>query len=269
MFTNSANPAILHFELFKQFKNITDFSTTRQGGCSTGNFDAFNLSYYSGDLKKNVDKNRRKLCKDLHLIENNLFVPYQTHHSEIVIIDDDFLQSKKEDQEIKLQGKDALITSLKNVSIAITTADCVPIILYAADKNVIGAVHAGWRGTVSYILKKTIQTMINHYHCNPDCIYAAIGPSISPAVFETGDEVYLTFKDAGFDMPSISFKHPDTRKYHINLWEANKQQLMASNIPENQIEIAGICTYSESEQFFSARKLSITSGRMLTGICML
>lgn len=262
-------PGIIQFNSFLNFRNIIHFSTTRWGGYSVGSFDSFNLSEYSGDQQVNVVKNREALCKILQLNPEKLLIPYQTHEADIAIIDENFLEATREKQQERLYGKDALITCIPDVCIAVTTADCVPVLLYSEDKQVIGAVHAGWRGTQQRILQKTIAEMVNSFDVNPKKIYAVIGPSVSPEAFEVGDEVYQAFNDSGFDMSSMSFRHPLTKKYHIDLWRLNKQQLLETNIPENQIEISGICTFQNNDKFFSARRQGIKSGRMLTGLYLL
>ncbi len=258
----------LQFASFKTFKNVVHFTTTRQGGCSGGTFGTFNLGYYSGDIREHVDTNRRILCEILAVNPDRLFVPHQMHGTEIVVIGQDFLHIDKKRQTALLEGKDALLTSCRDVCIAVSTADCVPVLLYAADKQVVGAVHAGWRGTCLRIVESTVKKMIAEFGCDPVNIHAAIGPSIGPDAFEVGEEVFLAFRDSGFDMGAIAFVHPDTGKYHINLWEANYLQLTAAGIPRQQIEIAGICTRNYSDIFFSARGLGTDSGRMLTGICL-
>lgn len=261
-------PAVLQFESLFRFENLVHFSTTRSEGFSSGTFESFNLSYFSGDRKTCVDRNRQLLCQSLSLKEDAFYVAHQVHGTEIACIDQEFLQLSKEQQMNLLDGKDALLTDLKNVTIAVSTADCVPVLLYAEDKQVIGAVHAGWRGTCRRIVEKTIQQMIDRYQCSPSRIHAAIGPSISPQAFEVGDEVLIAFQDAGFNLLSLSHIHPETGKHHIDLWEANRQQLAEIGLPPCQIEISGICTYTHSDRFFSARKLGIHSGRMLTGECL-
>ena len=99
-------------------------------------------------------------------------------------------------------------------------------------------------------------------------IIACIGPGISFASFEVGDEVHEAFRAEGFPMEQISAWKPETHKYHIDLWKANHLQLSDFGVPSRQIETAGICTYRQHEDFFSARRLGIKSGRILSGIML-
>jgi copper oxidase (laccase) domain-containing protein len=103
-------------------------------------------------------------------------------------------------------------------------------------------------------------------------IDAIIGPGISLESFEVGDEVYNEFAKAGFPMESIARRYPTTNggmKWHIDLWEANRLQLMECGIDEKSIKVAGICTYKNHAEFFSARRLGINSGRIFNGIMLL
>ena len=94
---------------------------------------------------------------------------------------------------------------------------------------------------------------------------ACIGPSISLESFEVGDEVYDAFAKAGFDMDRIAKKY---EKWHLDLWEANRLQLLAQGVWLEHIEVSGICTYQQHENFFSARRLGIKSGRILSGVML-
>ena len=139
------------------------------------------------------------------------------------------------------------------------------ILLYDASRQVIAAVHAGWRGTVGRIVEKTLEVMKSQYETECQDIIACIGPSISLESFEVGDEVYDAFAKAGFDMNGIARRY---EKWHLDLWEANRMQLLAHGVLPENIEVAGICTYQNHEDFFSARRLGIKSGRILSGIMM-
>ena len=111
--------------------------------------------------------------------------------------------------------------------------------------------------------------MCNRYHCQTSDIKAIIAPGISIDSFEVGDEVYEAFAQAGFPMEKIAKRYPSTdgnEKWHINLWEANRLQMIDHGIKEENISIAGICTYKQHKDFFSARRLGINSGRIFTGI---
>lgn len=247
---------------------VIAFSTTRQGGVSIGNYASMNCTPYTNDNMEAVQRNQELLCTALHINKKQLIIPYQTHQVNTLIIDKAFLQSDDEERYRMLQETDSLITSEKEVCLSISTADCIPILLYDSKQQVVAAIHAGWRGTVNGIVKRTLEKMQECYQSNGNDIYAAIGPGISFDAFEVGDEVYHTFKQAGFSMEYISLWKPETHKWHIDLPMANKLQLTDFGVPANQIFDCGICTYTNHNDYFSARRLGIQSGRILSGIFM-
>lgn len=254
---------MLGYELMKAYPNISCFSTTRHGGCSKGNYASFNCNGYCGDAAEDVARNREILCKLLSPDPVELVIPHQTHSAEVRIVDAAYINRCKEEQAALLEGVDALVTNIAGYCLCVSTADCVPILLYDRNKHVIAAIHAGWRGTVARIVQKTLSLMKERYATQGKDIIAGIGPSISLKAFEVGEEVYDAFREAGFDMHLIARKEA---KWHIDLWEANRRQLLAGGVKVENIEVSGLCTYYNNDDFFSARRQGINSGRILSGI---
>ena len=172
------------------------------------------------------------------------------------------------------EATDAVITDRPGLCVCVKTADCIPVLLYDTRKRVVAAVHAGWRGTVSRIVSKTIKRM---QPLKPEDIHAIIGPGISLEQFEVGDEVYEAFKTAGFPMERVAFSKPPRGKafyssplgeteggrWHIDLWDANLWLLEEEGVSDIYIE--GTCTRA-SEDFYSARRETINTGRNYNGI---
>lgn len=258
------NIPLLTFTHFPD-KKVTHLSSTISGGVSIGNYTSFNLGEYSGDKPMNVSENRQRLAKALHIGIDKIIVPHQTHRDNILSIDKNFLSLSREKKKLQLENIDALITNQTDIFIGVTTADCVPVLIYDPVKNIIATIHAGWKGTAVRITAKTVTKMVSEYKSNPYDLIVGIGPSISPERFEVGDEVGDTFATKGFSLSDISFRNKQTGKLHINLWKANYIQLLEMSVLPNNIEIAGLCTQSNPNLFFSARRQSIHSGRMLTG----
>ena len=253
---------VLQFANLGKFSELLHFSTTRVGGSSTGNYSSLNLGFNSGDYPRNVIANQLLLSEVLDIDPMRMIFPKQTHTATIKTITSDFLGLDKASQKYFLNETDALITNLKGISIVVKTADCVPVLLFDSKQKVIAAVHAGWRGTVQNILLKTIQKMAEEFGSEQSDILAGIGPSISPEVYEVGEEVWKQF-DPEFYRATNPAK-PDKRL--LDLWSANFHQLIMAGVPAHQIEIAGICTFSDPDRFFSARRDGIKTGRMATGI---
>ena len=234
---------------------VTAFSTTRQGGCSTGNYAAFNINGYCGDDEVHIAANKVALCGLLGIDSNRLVMPHQVHDCVVRRIDGP--------QQGVIEGVDAVMTDVPQLCIGVSTADCIPVLLYDSIHRAVSAVHAGWRGTVLRIVQKAVEAMHNAYGTAPADLQAVIGPGISLDSFEVGDEVYEQFLSAGFDMQPISRRDA---KWHIDLPMCNRLQLMEAGIPSNNIQMTNICTYQQYDRYFSARRLGIQSGRIYTGI---
>lgn len=195
-------------------------------------------------------------------------LPHQTHDTVTRIIDSDFLEHNPVERSIMLDGVDALCTDLPKVCLCVKTADCIPVFVYDKRNSAVAAIHAGWRGTVARIVEKTLGVMAETYGTKGCDCSAIIGPGISLDSFEVGDEVYEEFFKAGFPMGQIAKRYPASvgTKWHIDLWEANRLQLLGCGFAASSIEVAGICTVKNSEEFYSARALGVKAGRIYNGI---
>lgn len=205
----------------------------------------FNLSYSVGDEKSAVDKNRKIFFEAIGLSVEN--VGYQRQiHSDIV-------------QVIGCGGdngaSDALITSEKNLGLAIAVADCTPIFIYDKKNKVIAAIHSGWQGTEQKILLKTLLKIQKDYSSRPENIIAYIGPSISQTNYEVGNEVAEKFDQ--------TFVKPKGKKYLLDVSGVNYKILLDFGIPKNQIQKSELCTYEFNSLFHSYRKDGVVSGRSL------
>ena len=232
-------PALHYYDISP---NAIAFSSTRHGGYGNGNYKEFNINLFCGDSPEAISKNKTALCRELGIEESALVFPHQIHQTRGVVIDKEFLGLPESERKEKLEGFDYIATQEKGICIGVSTADCVPVLLYFSNPQTIAAIHAGWRGTLKRI----------------------IGPSISRETFEVGDEVYESFQSEGFDMPSISTRI--NGKWHIDLWKANAMQLESAGICAENIRTSGICTYYNNADYFSARRQGINSGRIFSGI---
>lgn len=242
---------------------VLAFSTRRGGGVSQGNYASFNANAYCGDNPEAVRANRELLARELSLPTDRFIIPRQTHGARVGNIDTAFLRLDETARSAQLEGIDALITSQPDICLCVSTADCVPIVVFDRTHRAAACIHAGWRGTLHRIARKTLDEMAENYGTQGADCRAAIGPAISMENFEVGDEVYEAFVEQGFCMNPISKR---LYKWHIDLAECNRRQLMDFGIAATDIHTANICTYQHSSTYFSARKLGTNSGRILTGI---
>ena len=245
--------------------SVRAFSSTRHGGCSKGNYATFNINHYCGDSEEDILKNREALCQLLGISNDHLVMPHQVHMTKVLQIDKAFFSRPTTEMREVLEGVDSLMTDLEGVCIGVSTADCIPVLLYDKEHHAVSAIHAGWRGTAKRIVVKAIEAMGKAYGTLPQQLIAQIGPGIHLDSFEVGDEVYDAFAQEGFDMPAISQKK---EKWHIDLPECNRLQLKESGVDPKNIKVSPLCTFQHFADYFSARRLGINSGRIFTGIML-
>jgi polyphenol oxidase len=260
-YINKKGIPLAQFQSFSQRPEIFHFISTRQGGVSQGAFESLNLSTRISD-RDNANENRKLLAGALGIAVNRLVFPGQCHSDIVKTVDS---QTRYDE----LCYTDGLVTATLGLFIGVLVADCVPVLLYDRKQHVAGIAHAGWRGTVSSIASKTVRKIKDEFNSKPSDIVAGLGPSISADNYEVGEEVidkvFGTFgNNAGLIKPSSS---PD--KGYFDLWKANKLLLLESGLPSENIETAGICTFNNSDIFFSARKLGPDSGRFGAGIMLI
>ena len=210
---------MLQFPVLSEDCNISHFVTTRQGGVSKGAYASFNPGEYSGDNPEAVRANRKLLSDAIRIPSERIFAPFQVHGAEVRSIDPSFLSLPLEEQQLYMHGVDALVTDVPEVCIAVSTADCVPVLLYAPDVKAVAAVHAGWRGTVLRIAGKTVRILMDEYGADPRLMKAGIAPSIGP------EAVYLEarcryrkspYRFMGGQSSAIIDRRPFGRKYRTS-----------------------------------------------------
>ena len=268
--TNESTIKLNHFNNFPYlsfgkldaYKNVKHIFTTRLGGHSDGIFKSLNFAFNTGDNKENVLKNFYEVSKVFNTSIDNFYHAYQNHTSNVkIVMDEDRgkgVVKERDDGEY-----DAYITNCKELVIYVSVADCVPIYLYDINKNVIAIIHSGWRGTNNNIVKNTISKMKKYYNTSTKDIIACIGPSICGECYEVSQDLYDEFCN-NYDNDYIKriFKKNDKSKYNLDLWEANKINLINEGVLVNNIDITNICTYNNPDLLFSHRRLGNKRGNM-------
>ena len=148
---------------------------------------------------------------------------------------------------------DALTTNQTGFVLAVRTADCVPILIADPAHHAVAAVHAGWRGTVTGVVRTALRDMAERFDTRPEDAVVAIGPAIGLCCFEVGPEVAVQFGHAA-------------EKTRIDLIEANRQQALEAGVIAGHISAAGRCTRCEPGWFHSFRRDREQSGRMVAAI---
>ena len=222
--------------------------TTRLGGVSSGSLSSLNIGIHRGDQWENVLKNYEILGKSLDFDVKNLVLSHQTHTDIVLRVGKDQTGSGLFGPE--LPECDGLITNEPGVALAVFTADCTPILLHDPVTGAVGAVHAGWRGTVASIAGKAVAAMTREFGSDPSQIRAAIGPNIGVCCFETHEDVPKAVLEA-FGAEAEPFIFPKGDKYYVNLKEINALVLRRAGV--RHIDISTECTVCQCHRFWSHR----------------
>lgn len=254
------NIALFQFKYLTKFNDIQHFTTCKN------HIGENQLSVSLSSIKNPVPiiKNRQLLAEALNLKPENFVFQQQEHTKNIAVVNKEHAGKGFFEHTEGFADNDAMITTEKDLCLMIMGADCVPVLLFDPVKKAIGAAHAGWRGTVQNISAATIEAMQNKFGCQPQNILAGIGPSIGPQNYEVDDVVYNAFNKNFNYSPNLFTKGKQPGKYQLDLWEANKIQLIKAGLKEENIEVSGICTFENNKDFFSARKGD--KGRFASGI---
>lgn len=221
------------------------------------NYDGASVCRYTGDTTAHTTANMSALMAETRL--DTVVQPRQRHTNHVAIVDASNCQEA-------FDGIDAVVTSTPGILIGINTADCVPILLCDVSRRIIGAVHAGWRGTAARIVDTAIDAMLSLGANRPD-IVAYIGAAICGHCYEVGSEVVDAIANAS--VPTSQFLVTDTRwsKPHVDLKAANRAILEQNGIKPARIAISPVCTLT-TPSCYSARRQGIDSGRNFTAIGM-
>jgi YfiH family protein len=157
---------------------------------------------------------------------------------------------------------DAIVSNHPGLALAVMVADCVPILLVDG-RGAAAAIHAGWRGTCARIASTAVAAMTREFGTNPAELMAAIGPSAGPEDYEVGESLVEAFQAAGHPAPDIDrWFDRSQRKPHLDLWAANRDQLIAAGVPADRIWTSGLSTVSHPDVFDSYRVHGERAGRM-------
>ena len=223
-----------------KFKGIKHCFFSKKGGFSKGLYKSLNCGKGSKDNKKNILKNLNYISQKMLIKKDNLILMNQTHSTKVIEI--------KENNYKKKINSDAMITKVKGLALGVLTADCVPIIVYDSKNEIIGCIHAGWKGALSGIIKKTVNK-IKKLNSN-NKIYGGIGPCIKKKNYEIDLNFYKKFLNKSKKNKKY-FSHKNKNKKLFNL-----RQFVADKLKELKVKVDHVNhdTYSEKVNFFSYRR---------------
>lgn len=277
---------ILRAESFAGIPWLVHGFSTRQGGVSTCyGGKTLNLGQTHDDTHANVERNRTLYLKAVGAVneDGSLWPLVQVRQIHSAII------HRVSAVSTQVLAGDGMITNTPGLLLAIKTADCVPVLVADVNRHVVGAFHAGWRGTVARVVEKGVGELRRQFGSAPRDLRAAIGPCIRKCCYAVGPEVRTEFEsqfnyaeelfEEVFDSNAIHIKYPmlflNQRapghgdlgpETHLDLVAANQRQLEAAGIGPEHISILEGCTSCDTKRFFSHRAEFGKTGRMMAVI---
>lgn len=230
------------------FGEIEAYTTTKIGPEN----NSFNMSY-NDDNHDLVLNNRIALATFLNTDLNHMVATIQKHTTNFIEVNINDGGKGMYSKEDAFNNYDAMYTKDSNLYLLSFHADCCPVLLYCRDKKIIAEIHSGWKGTVNEIVGKVTKHLIDNEKCNPEHIYAYIGPSIEERNFEAKDDIIHLVKQMSFDTSSF-YKKKDDHSYLLNSKGLIKQQLLNLKVKDENITVSPYCTIENNDLFYSYRK---------------
>lgn len=226
---------------------------TRHGGLSPAPWHGLNLGGTVGDAVETVRANHALMYEALGVNAARAVTVWQVHSADVVVAQHPIPGRRW------LALADGLITDQPDTPLVMRFADCTPILFYDPARAVIGIAHAGWRGTVQGMAANMIRAMQQTYGCRPLDIQAWIGPSISGACFQVGEEVVTAVNDYFGTLDGLMRRDAADGTAYVDLWAANALDLRRMGV--EQIYLSGVCTMQNTQDFFSHRGEQGRTGR--------
>jgi YfiH family protein len=231
---------------------------TRRGGISKGCWSSLNVGATVGDDPDHVRQNRLRLLEGLGRKPESVYEVWQVHSSRVIVV-----EGPRGDTPI--EKADAMVTDDARVTLLMRFADCVPILVYDSVRRAVGIAHAGWLGTTRKVAAELVKTMKRVYGSDPKNMLAAIGPSIAVHHYEVGPEVEQVVQRVFGTQAREHLRHRNGR-IHLDLWSANRALLESEGV--SQIEVSGLCSACDLEDWYSHRGEHGKTGRFGVGVAL-
>ncbi|HUJ57962.1 MAG TPA: peptidoglycan editing factor PgeF [Kofleriaceae bacterium] len=228
----------------------------RGGGVSTGPRESLNLGARWGDDRERVDENRRRLAAHAGFAPDQLQITRHVHGTAVWRVGEPLPEPAE---------FDGLVTDRAGPVLGAFAADCIPLVLAEPEARVIGAAHAGWRGTIAGIAPNVVARMVE-LGARADRVRVALGPSIGPCCFEVGPEVVAAFRARFGELPGLVV--PGPHKDHVDLRVAMRASLERAGVRGELIDASPPCTRCNPDRFFSYRRDGQDGGVHMAFIAM-
>ena len=239
------NLSCWQFDIFSGYNNLTCVLSTASGGTGSSQNGKFNLGFSSSDSEESVRANRKLFLRSAGGAEEKIAIGNQVHSTNVRIVS----------AAGSYDRTDGLITSSTDLSLIVSSADCLPLFLFDTVNGVIGVVHSGWKGTRDGIASKAVILLKEEFKTEESNLICGIGPSIEAACYEVGEEVALQFDEEFLTQSSNG-------SYYLDLKKAVVSQLVEVGVPQENIEVSPICNKCDADNFFSYRREGRSTGRM-------
>jgi YfiH family protein len=263
-FSKKAGIGYLESTALKDYDFIVHAFLTRWRGGNDERPVDFSFSRHPDEEEETVKRNGDLLSSAFDIPVENIFTIDQIHGGEILIIDDDFDVLAGKDRDFPFDG---IITARRGIAIGIKTADCVPVFFIDPVKRIVGAVHAGWKGTALSIAARAVHLLGKSFGSDSKDIRVVIGPAIGPCCYEVDTRVFESMKHLS-DRDLYFTEGDNEGKWMLDLGAANKSQLEKQGIPAGNIYSANLCTSCHRDTFFSHRGDGGGTGRQLNFIML-
>lgn len=248
-----------------QYKNLVAGITTKNEGFSKGAYQSLNLGFHVGDDLNDVCKNRQKVAEELGFPLEHWVGAEQIHEKHIQKITRADRGRGSDNYETSFKGTDGFYTDEKGILLTLCYADCVPLFFIAPERGMIGAAHAGWRGTVKQIAAEMVE-LWGMEGIRPQQIFVAIGPSICKKCYIVDKRVIDLVQNILVDVEEKPYNLVKEDEYCLDLLDVNRLVLLKAGVPEENISLTGYCTSCNQDEFYSHRRDHGQTGRMLSFI---
>lgn len=256
---------------FQTLEGVSHAISTRHGGVSQGPYRSLNLGYGTDDDEDCVARNRSILGSALGLEPDQMFGASLTHGNEVSVFKTSEPSAFPARRSTVRPGSaregtffrtDGVVSDVAGLHFLLTFADCVPLLFADPVRGVVGAAHAGWRGTAASIGPNVVQAMAENFGSDPSHIVAGIGPSVGPCCYSIQRNVLATFEANG--APAVSEEREG--RLYLDLWASNELHIRQAGV--SRIERSNVCTACNTETYFSHRAEAGVTGRfgMLAGL---
>lgn len=247
-------------------EGIDAFVSARLGGVSAPPYESLNLGLRVGDDAERVVENRRLLLRTFGLsLERSVWCK-QVHADGVVVVGAADAGRGSTEEETVVENADALVTNTPDLTLCVTLADCVPVVIFDPGQKVVGLAHAGWGGTVSRISSRTVRVMQEGFGSDPGAIVAAVGPSVGPFGYEVGADV-IDRAEAAFGAGAAKLLAPAPNgKALFDLWAANRIDLEGAGVDPARIEVSALATNEHLDHFYSHRHEGGLTGRFIAAV---